>query len=104
MSSTDALHIRLITEPPAAVAVKPAGIEGAAVSMAGASATTIDTAAPSIPAGLTATAAGGSVINLMWSASVDDIGVTAYIVKRNGVQVATPTATTYADTGLSSAT
>src|SRR6266581_3747356 len=71
---------------------------------ASASATTIDTAAPSIPAGLTATAAGGSVINLMWSASVDDIGVTAYIVKRNGVQVATPTATTYADTGLSSAT
>src|SRR6266480_4410444 len=63
-----------------------------------------DTTPPSTPTGLVATAAGGSVINLMWSASTDNVGVTGYIVKRNGVQVATPTATSYSDTGLSDAT
>src|SRR5207247_543268 len=71
---------------------------------AGASATTIDTIAPSAPADLVATAASGSVVNLMWSASVDNVGVTGYIVKRSGVLVATPTATSYSDTGLSDAT
>ena len=72
---------------------------------ASASATTIDTIAPTVPAGLMATAvAGATTINLAWSASTDNVGVTGYIVKRNGTQVATPTATSYADTGLSSAT
>src|SRR5204862_372384 len=70
----------------------------------GASATTIDTIAPSAPADLVATAASGSVVNLMWSASTDNVAVTGYIVKRNGAQVATPTATSYSDTALSDAT
>src|SRR5882762_8614519 len=67
-------------------------------------ATTADTIAPTAPTGVVATAAGGSLVNLTWSASTDDVGVTGYIVKRNGTQVATPTTTSYADTGLSSAT
>src|SRR5439155_367680 len=71
---------------------------------ASASATTIDTIAPSAPTDLVATAASGSVVNLMWSASTDNVGVTGYIVKRNGAQVATPTATSYSDTGLTDAT
>src|SRR5258706_595434 len=71
---------------------------------ASASATTIDTIAPSTPTGLVATAAGGSVVNLTWSASTDNVGVTGYIVKRNGAQVATPITTSYSDTGLSDAT
>jgi chitodextrinase len=71
---------------------------------ASASATTADTIAPSTPTGLVASAAGATAINLTWTASTDNVGVTGYIVKRNGVQVATPTATNYSDTGLSSAT
>jgi len=63
-----------------------------------------DTTAPSTPTGLTAAAAGSTGANLSWSASTDNVGVTGYIVRRNGVQVATPAATTYADTGLSAAT
>jgi hypothetical protein len=63
-----------------------------------------DMTPPTTPTGLVATAAGGSVVNLTWSASTDNVGVTGYIVKRNGTQVATPTTTSYADTGLSSAT
>src|SRR3954463_13260835 len=69
-----------------------------------ASATTADTIAPSIPASVVATAAGATTINLSWTPSTDNVGVTSYIVKRNGVQVGTPTATSYSDTGLSSAT
>ena len=73
-------------------------------SSTSASATTADTIAPTTPAGLVATAAGATTINLTWSASTDNVGVTGYIVKRNGVQVGTPTTPSYADTGLSAAT
>src|SRR5207302_535458 len=58
----------------------------------------------STPAGLTAAAAGSTGANLSWSASTDNVGVTGYIVRRNGVQLATPATTSYADTGLSAAT
>src|SRR5204863_3524090 len=68
------------------------------------SATTADTTPPSTPTGLVAAPAGATAINLSWSPSTDNVGVTGYIVKRNGIQVATPTATSYADAGLSSAT
>src|SRR5437879_12609818 len=63
-----------------------------------------DTTPPTTPTGLTAAAAGSTGANLSWSASTDNVGVTGYIVRRNGVQVATPTTTSYADTDLSAAT
>src|SRR5258708_9060523 len=61
----------------------------------------VDTTPPSLPTGLTGAAAGSSGANLSWSASTDNVGVTAYILLRNGVQVATPATTSFADTGLS---
>src|SRR6266853_1221750 len=64
----------------------------------------VDTTPPSTPAGLTGAAAGSTGANLSWSISTDNVGVTGYIVRRNGVQVATPATTSYADTGLSAAT
>src|SRR3989475_516256 len=64
----------------------------------------VDTTAPSMPTGLTGAAAGSTGANLSWSASTDNVGVTGYIVRRNGVQVATPATTSFADTGLSAAT
>ncbi|WP_426735900.1 PQQ-dependent sugar dehydrogenase [Myxococcus faecalis] len=67
----------------------------------------VDTQAPSIPTGLTATATGTSV-TLNWTASTDNVGVSAYVVFRGGVQVATvpgaPPATTFVDSGLSANT
>src|SRR5260221_6178698 len=63
-----------------------------------------DTAPPSTPTGLTGAAAGSTGANLSWSASTDNVGVTGYIVRRYGVQIATPATTSYADTGLSAAT
>ena len=70
-----------------------------------------DTQAPTAPASLTATAASSSAINLSWSASTDNKGVTGYRVERcqgsgcsNFVQTATSTGTTYGDSGLSANT
>ena len=72
------------------------------------SATAPDTSPPTAPSGLTATASGSSQVNLSWTAATDNVGVTGYRVERcqgagctNFTQVATPTGTTYNDTGRS---
>jgi cellulose 1,4-beta-cellobiosidase len=64
----------------------------------------LDTTPPSQPMGLTASEVGSTGANLSWSASTDNIGVTGYIVHRNGAQVAAVTTRNYADAGLSAAT
>src|SRR5207245_3338296 len=63
-----------------------------------------DTTPPSTPTGLTGAPAGSTGANLSWNASTANVGVTGYIVRRNGVQVATPATTSFGDTGLSAAT
>jgi chitodextrinase len=70
-----------------------------------------DTTPPTAPASLTATAASGTQINLSWTASTDNVGVTGYKVERcqgsgcsNFAQIATPTATSFNDSGLSAST
>ena len=63
-----------------------------------------DTTPPSVPAGLTATAVSSTQINLSWTASTDNVGVTGYDVFRNGTQVGTTTTTSYQDTGLTAGT
>ncbi|HXF15409.1 MAG TPA: fibronectin type III domain-containing protein, partial [Burkholderiales bacterium] len=66
---------------------------------------TTDTVKPSVPAGLTATAVSPSQINLKWSSSTDNIGVTGYRVYRAGTLIATVGAvTSYQNTGLTAAT
>ncbi len=60
----------------------------------------VDTTAPSTPANLTATPASSTQVNLSWTAATDNVGVTGYRVYRGGVQVGTPTATAFSDTGL----
>lgn len=51
-----------------------------------------DSAPPSIPTSLTATAVGPSEINLTWSDSVDNVGVAGYQVVRDGTQIGTTAA------------
>ncbi len=65
---------------------------------------TTDTQPPTAPANLTATAASSSQINLTWSASTDNVGVTGYRILRGGTQVGTSTGTSYSDTGLAANT
>jgi chitodextrinase len=62
-----------------------------------------DTTPPSAPSGLTGTATATSV-DLSWSASTDDNGVTGYRVVRDGTVVQTVTGLTYTDTGLTPGT
>jgi YD repeat-containing protein len=68
-----------------------------------------DTQAPTAPTNLTATTASETQINLSWTASCDNIGVSNYLIERcQGVncvsyaQVATTATTTYNDSGLTS--
>src|SRR5271165_3315280 len=70
-----------------------------------------DTTPPTAPTNLTATAASTTQINLSWTASTDNVGVTGYKVERcsgaacaNFAQIATPTTTTFNDTGLTAST
>ncbi|TAE97883.1 MAG: T9SS C-terminal target domain-containing protein [Runella slithyformis] len=62
--------------------------------------TTPDTQAPSVPAGLAASAVGGTGFSLSWAASTDNVGVTGYEVFRNGVSVGNTALTTFNITGL----
>src|SRR6185437_2417550 len=66
-----------------------------------------DTQPPKTPTNLTATAVSGSQINISWTASSDNVGVTGYLIERcagvgcsNFARTVTVSATTYSDTGL----
>jgi chitodextrinase len=70
-----------------------------------------DTVPPTAPAGLTTTPFSDTQINLAWTASTDNVGVTGYRVERcqgancaNFAPIAAPTATTFNDTGLTPST
>jgi hypothetical protein len=64
-----------------------------------------DTAAPSAPSNLVATATGPSTIALTWDPATDNVAVAGYTVSRGGTTVATGiTTTSYGDSGLSAAT
>ena len=77
-----------------------------------ASATTAaDTQPPTAPASVTAATADTSRINLSWTASTDNVGVTRYLVERcqgagctTFAQIGTAAGTTYNDNGLSPST
>ena len=61
---------------------------------------------PSAPGNLSATPIGTNQVTLLWTASTDNLGVTGYLVERQGpgstnfVQIGTTSATSYNDTGL----
>ncbi|OXM85458.1 hypothetical protein CF651_15455 [Paenibacillus rigui] len=63
-----------------------------------------DTTAPTAPAGLTATAVSSSQIQLGWTASNDNVGVTGYDVYRGGTLIGTAATAAYTDTGLAAST
>lgn len=63
-----------------------------------------DIIAPSVPTGLSATAASQASINLSWSASSDNVGVAGYNIYQNGTRVGTSQGTSYTNTGLTAGT
>jgi chitodextrinase len=64
-----------------------------------------DTTAPSTPTSLTASAGAYNKVDLTWTASNDNVGVTGYYINRNGTTIAQTTAvTSYSDTTVLPAT
>src|SRR3989338_4830360 len=63
-----------------------------------------DTAAPSVPQNVAATAVKSDGMNLSWSASADNVGVAGYNVFRDGVLIGTSPVTDYIDAGLQPST
>lgn len=64
----------------------------------------IDAQPPTAPTDFTAIPVSSSQINLSWTASTDNVGVTGYEIYRNSVKIATSTTTSYGDTGLAPST
>jgi fibronectin type 3 domain-containing protein len=64
--------------------------------------TPADTTPPTVPSNLAAVAAGSFTINLTWTGSTDNVGVSGYLVFRDGggTPIATVSSTTFSDTGL----
>ena len=66
--------------------------------------TTSDTEPPTAPSNLVATTVDRKSIDLVWTASTDNIGVVKYEIYRDGQPVAEATETSYRDSGLSDGT
>src|SRR5580693_6004094 len=86
-------------------------LSGCAGLIGSSSAPKPDTTPPTAPANLTATAALATSISLAWTASTDNVGVVEYKMERcsgaacaNFAQIATPTGTSFNDTGLAAST
>jgi hypothetical protein len=63
-----------------------------------------DTLPPSVPGDVAAQAVAANQIDLLWSAASDNVGVSGYRIYRDGSELATTTALTYADAELDAAT
>lgn len=97
VSTSGALQVRLST---------PNGVDNSLLDYEAVTLTTTapDTAAPSQPTGLTSRSKTSSSVNLAWTASTDNVGVTGYDVYRNNVVVKTVTTNSATDTGLTANT
>jgi chitodextrinase len=65
---------------------------------------TVDTAPPKVPSGLSVKALSASQTSLTWSPSSDNVAVTGYDIFRNGSLLTTVTGTRFVDSGLVAAT
>jgi chitodextrinase len=83
------------------VSAYDAASNNSAQSSPAVTAKTPDQTAPSVPTGVGATAQSETSIQVTWTASTDNVGVTGYKVYRNGSQVGTSATTSYTNTGLS---
>jgi hypothetical protein len=59
-----------------------------------------DSQAPTVPTNLASPSKTNTTVNLTWTASTDNVGVTGYKIYRNGTQIGTSATNSYTDTGL----
>jgi len=110
----DIAEDRVVTATGSYTAPAPLGSAGAWVMQLAAFKAAVvapDTQPPTAPAGLVASAVSMSQINLGWTASTDNTGVTGYLIERcqgagcsDFAQVGTATGTSFNNTGLAIAT
>ncbi len=62
---------------------------------------TPDTTAPSVPTNVSASSSVSTTVNVSWTASTDNVGVTQYKVFRNSSQIGTSATTSYTDSTVS---
>jgi len=65
---------------------------------------TVDTTPPSAPTGLRSTGVTASSVTLTWTASTDNVGVTAYQIYRDGTLVGQATSPGFTESGLTAST
>jgi len=63
-----------------------------------------DVIPPTIPHPVTVTPIASTQLDVSWGVSVDNFAVAGYIVRRDGIYIATTTLTSFSDTGLSPST
>ena len=81
-----------------------AGNRSAKASVVATTSACSDTAAPSVPSGLSASAPTQTSLSASWVASTDNVGVTGYGRYSNGVLVSNGTGTSFSFTGLACGT
>jgi fibronectin type 3 domain-containing protein len=79
---------------------------GSSTATSNRTAIVVDSAPPSAPTNLSATAIGPNRVDLSWTASNDNVGVAGYTIYRDGTAIATVSAptTSYSDTTVSPST
>ena len=97
-------HFNFIPALNTYVLVNNPSVDAYSFTLSGATPPPSDTTPPSIPTNLLATAISSSQINLSWTASTDNTGVTGYKIYRGGVPVATSATNSYSNTGLTAST
>ncbi len=65
---------------------------------------TADVTAPTVPTNVRATGGDSTSVTIAWDASTDNVGVTAYVVIRNGINVASVNASSWTDRGVTANT
>ena len=111
----DILEDRVVTAIGSYNALAPISPSGAwimqMVTFKAAAAGPPDTQAPTAPANVVASASSGTQINVSWTASTDNVGVTGYLIERcqgtgctTFAQVGTATSATFSNTGLTNGT
>ena len=63
-----------------------------------------DTQAPTMPGSVAASPLSTTEMVVTWTASTDNVGVTAYDIYRDGIKVGSGSTTTYTETGLTAST
>ena len=81
-----------------------AGLSVTTLASGGSGGGTTDTQAPTVPQNLKANSTTATQVNLTWSVSTDNIGVTGYRIYRNGTAAGTTSGNSYADSNLASST